>query len=148
MEVFAWIEEHWFELLQTAGIIGGLLFTAHTVRKDQKAREIGNVNVVKQHHKEIWQQLYERPQLVRILDRRPDLSRQPVTKEEELLINMLLLHLDSVWRAMEAGLFVEIEGLRRDVGEFLALPIPRAVWNRVKPFHNKSFVRFVETMFT
>jgi hypothetical protein len=42
MGVFNWLAEHWFDLIQTVGIIGGLLFTAHAIRKDERARTISN----------------------------------------------------------------------------------------------------------
>jgi hypothetical protein len=42
MEAFHWLIEHWFDLIQTVGIIGGLLFTAHAIRKDEMARTISN----------------------------------------------------------------------------------------------------------
>jgi hypothetical protein len=39
MEAVNWILEHWFDLLQTVGIVGGLLFTAYAVRKDERGEE-------------------------------------------------------------------------------------------------------------
>src|SRR5438874_9296250 len=129
MGLWSWIARNWFDLLQTLGIIGGLFFTAYTVRMDKRTREIGNLIAIKQEYRGIWKELYEHPELSRILEKKPDLEGKAITAEEGLLIKLLLLHLDTVRRATEAGMFVEIEGLRKDIREFLTLPIPRAVWN-------------------
>ncbi len=45
---------------------------------------------------------------------------------------------------MEAGLFTEIKGLKSDIRFFLALPIPKAVWKKIRPFQDEDFVAFVE----
>lgn len=34
------------------------------------------------------------------------------------------------------------EGLRQDIGEFFSLPIPRAIWEKIKSLQNEDFVRF------
>jgi hypothetical protein len=46
---------------------------------------------------------------------------------------------------MKARMFVKLEGLQTDVKEFFASPIPRAVWERMKPLQDAGFVRFVES---
>jgi len=38
-----------------------------------------------------------------------------------------------------------MEGLRRDIAQFLSLPIPRDVWNKIKNVQNDDFVAFVES---
>ncbi len=92
----------------------------------------------------IWTKLSERPQLSRILKKDADLSKQPVSDEEWAFVKTLLLHLDTVHRAMEAGLFIKIKGLQSDIRFFLSLPIPKAVWEKIKPFQDGDFVAFVE----
>jgi hypothetical protein len=42
MEASQWVGEHWFDLVQSVGIIASLLFSAYTTRKDKRARRIGN----------------------------------------------------------------------------------------------------------
>lgn len=58
---------------------------------------------------------------------------------------MLILHLDTVRRAIKARMFVKVEGLQEDVRGLFALPIPKAVWEKMKPFQNKDFIAFIET---
>ena len=132
------------DLAQTVGIIGGLLFTAHAIRRDEKARAITNTIAINEQYSQIWHEFYERPELARILKRDVDLNQQPVSNDETLFVKTLLLHLDTVHRAMEAGLFIKIKGLQSDIRFFLSLPIPKAVWEKIKPFQDGEFVTFVE----
>src|SRR5882762_6064452 len=109
MEVSAWIAGHWFELLQTVGIIGGLLLTAYTLRKDEKARKVSNLIAINAQYERIWNEFYARPMLHRVLRTDVDLSREPISDDEYLFVKMLIFHLDAVRWATEAGVFVEIE---------------------------------------
>lgn len=136
--------EHWFDLLQTLGIVGGLLFTAYAVRKDERARKISNLIAVKQQYREIWEKLYWHPALFRVLKGDLDLKSQPITDEEWLFVKLNIFNLDTIYRSMRSGMFVHLEGLQKDVREFYSLPIPRAVWERLKPFQDEAFVKFVE----
>jgi hypothetical protein len=145
MEASQWIGGHWFDLLQSAGIIGGLLFAAHTLRKDERARAISNTIAINEQYSRIWHEFYERPALARILKKDADVNRQPVSGEEALFVKTLILHLDTVRRAMTAGIFTEIQGLRKDTRDFFTLPIPKAVWEKITPFQDKDFVAFVES---
>jgi hypothetical protein len=61
MEVSSWLAQHWFDLLQTLGIIGGLTFTGYSLRQDERARRIGYLISIKQQYREIWEELYDRP---------------------------------------------------------------------------------------
>ncbi len=147
MAFFGWSEAHWFTLLQSAGIIGSLIFTAISLRIDAKVRRIGNLINLTEQHRGIWTQTYRRPELVRVLDSKVDLRSKPVTEAEELFVNLLILHLSSVFRAMQEGMFVSPEGLRLDIRRFFSRPIPRAVWEKMKSVHNRDLVRFVESCF-
>ena len=43
-------------------------------------------------------------------------------------------------------MFVKIEGLQQEVRELFALPIPKAVWEKIKPFQNANFAKFIEAV--
>lgn len=139
-----WLQGNWFTLLQSAGIIGSLLFTAASLRLDAKVRRVGNLLRMTEGHRNIWSELYARPELGRILNPTADLKNQPVTKLEELFVTFLILHLSGSFRAIREGLFIPTKGLRLDITLFFALPIPRSVWETSKPFYNDDFVRFIE----
>lgn len=145
MELFNWVTGSWFLFLQSAGIIGGLLFTAVSLQIDARVRRVGNLISLTQHHRDIWTRLYSTPGLARVLDANVDLKRTPVTIEEELFINLLILHLNSAYQAMQHGMFMKPESLGRDIRTFFSLPIPQVVWETSKPFQDEAFVTFVET---
>lgn len=145
MEVSGWIPQNWLDLLQSVGIIAGLLFNAYSTWKEGRAREIGHMLAIADQHRQIWKEFYEKPKLSRILEKVTDLSKEPVSREEELFVTLLILHLDKVHRAMKAGMFITLEGLQKDIEGFLSLPIPKAVWEKIKPLQDRDFVKFIET---
>ena len=145
METVNWIAAHWLDVLQSVGIITGFIFTAHSIRKESEARKIGNMITLSEQHHSIWKQLYERPELSRIMEKGADLGTKPPSDEERLFVTSLMLHLDTIHRAMKAGMFVQIKGIQNDIREFIELPIPKAVWKMIKPFQDEDFVRFVES---
>ena len=140
-----WFRDNWFTLLQSLGIIGGLLFTGFSLRIDARVRRISNVFEVTKQHREIWTQLYSQPELKRILDPAVDVTQDPVTSGEELFLTLLILHLASAYRARRFGMVLSPEELRADISSFFALPIPRAVWEKSKAFQDHDFVSFVES---
>ncbi len=86
-----WIAENWFDLLLTVGIVGGMLFTAYIVRKDERARKISNVIALSQEYRDIWQELYYPPKLFRVS--RKD---QPCSLSDAFDRNYTLLG-DNLW---------------------------------------------------
>lgn len=85
------------------------------------------------------------PELTRILDPSADTTKPPVTVEEERFVIFLILHLSDTYYATRAGFYQKLPGLRKDIERFFSLPIPRAVWGKIKDLQDESFVRFVET---
>ncbi len=135
----------WFAIVQTAGIIGGLVFTAASLRIDAKARRTTNLIAITEQHREIWKELYSRPELSRLLEPTVDFKRKPVTLEEELFVKLLTLHMSSAHQASRQGMFLQPERLRQDVRWFFSLAIPRVVWEKTKGFHEDELVRFVDS---
>jgi hypothetical protein len=144
METTNWLVEHWVEVLQTVGIVGGLCFTVYAIRKDGQARQIENMMGMAHHHYSIWKEIYHRPQLLHVMDKKVIVEQSPVTPEEQLFVTAIIIHLDSVHRARKAKLILNQEGLREDIHRFFSLPIPQAVWREVKQLHDQDFVAFVE----
>jgi hypothetical protein len=139
-----WVGENWFTLLETASIVTGLFFTAFSLRIDTKVRHVGNLLTITQQHREIWSEFYEKPELARVLDSGANLESS-ISNEEELFLKFLILHLNSAFRAMKSGMFLSPEGLRADIRQFFALPIPKRVWEKLKPLQDRDFVRFVQS---
>ena len=143
MGISGWISGNWFDLLESLAIIAGLLFTAHSLRSEARTTRVNNLLAITEGHRKVWTEFY-RPELKRVLSEQADLNRDEITHEEEVFVNFVILHLNSVYFALKSGLVFKIEGLRRDVGWFFSLPIPRAVWTKTKLLQNADFARFVE----
>lgn len=145
MGMWRWVAENWFTLLQTAGIVGSLLFTAFTIRADSKARRIDNLISITGSHREIWRELYVRPELARVLDASADLIGRPISADERIFVLLVILHLCAAYRAIEAGVLKSPEGMQQDVRSFFSLPIPAEIWKRNRDLQDHDFVEFVET---
>jgi hypothetical protein len=145
MGIGEWIFQNWFNLFSAIGIIAGLWFTAFSLRADTKTRRIANLLTITGSHREIWKEFLNNPKLSRIRNAAADTERQPVTDAEEMFVNMVIVHINSVYYAMNDRLVVEYEGLRRDVAQFFSLPVPKAVWRKSKPLQNLEFAAFVES---
>jgi len=120
------------------------VFTGLALRWDVKSRRIGNLINLTDAHREIWSQLYCTPKLARVLDPNANLEETPISETERLFVTLLILHLSSVYHALEEGLSVRPDRLRQDIMELFSMPIPRAVWEEIKPFQDCEFVWFVE----
>jgi hypothetical protein len=140
----SWVAENWFNLLSAIGIVASLLFTAVSLRSETRTRRIANLLTLTHNHRELWSELFARPSLRRVIDANPDLSKLPITLDEEFYVNMLIQHLGSAFQALRSGLIIQPEGLREDVRRFFSLPIPRDIWEKLKVFQNNEFVQFVE----
>ena len=144
MESVKWATQHWLELLNAAGVVGSLLFTAFSLREENKTRRVSNLLTLTQNHREVWSFLFRYPELHRIIEVAVDLRSRAVSREEEVLVNFVIQHLAGAYHAMRDGLFVRPEGMRRDVAWFFSLPIPQAVWEKLKPLQDEEFVAYVE----
>src|ERR1035438_5223956 len=144
MAVLSWSAAHWFELLQSIGIVFGLLFTAFALRADERLKRVQTLFTVTEHHRDLWTQLYSRPGLARVLELNPNLEKKPITIEERLFVNLLVLHIVAAFRAAESETYTRPEHLTYYVGEILSRPIPRSVWSKLKELQDSDFVQFVE----
>jgi hypothetical protein len=140
----SWIAEHWFTFLNAVGIVGSLFFTSVSLRSETKTRRIANLLTLTQNHREVWSELLHGRTLARVLEATVDLEKQPVTTEEGLFINIVIQHLASAYEAIKTGLAINPEGLSQDLRWFFSLPIPSAIWEKVKPLQNHDFVAFVD----
>lgn len=143
-EIPSWVKVNWFNLIQTAGIIGGLMLTAAAGMREAKAREIENLLTVFANHRELWNGLSQRRDLDRIFKTDVDLEHVPITTAEEEFINLVMVHYQMGWRIAKAGGITTLKELEADVCGFFRLPLVDAVWETTKGRRNSAFVRFVE----
>lgn len=136
--------ERWVDLLQSTGIIWSIVYSAWSGRRDLVSRWVENRFLATRHHRELWQELSDHPELRRVEKRNVDLARDPIQLEEERFVNMVILHLNASYFAMRNGFLPVPEGLDADICSFLALPIPREVWERTRDLRDRRFVEFVE----
>jgi hypothetical protein len=146
MELLDWFVQNWFTFLQSVGIIAGLLFTGAAFKRDAKSRQVVNLIEITKQHREIWIELYSRPELVRILDAKADLQSAPITVEEELYVGLLILHLNAAYHAIKDGMAMKPDRLQEDIQQFFSRPLAQAVWERAKLFQDDDFVQWVTTV--
>ena len=145
MGVLEWILQNWFNIFSAVGIIGGLWFTAISLRSDAKSRRIANFLTITANYREIWQEFFHSPALARVIDPDADVTKQPVTAEEELFVGLVISQMSSVYYATKDDLLVNLEGSQRDIAQFLSLPVPNAVWSKTKLLQNQDFAAFIES---
>src|SRR5882757_1776385 len=104
-----WATVHWLDILQSIGILAGLLFTAHNLRADSRERKIQSLFTLTAAHREIWSKVYEHPHLMRVL-RQAEATPISTTEDEEMFVNLLILHLAASYRARKLGLYFQEEG--------------------------------------
>lgn len=142
--IFHWIAEHGFDLLGACGIVASLVFTGLAFYKDEQARHVGNLLAIVTAHREIWSELFVRPELARVLDPQADLKTNPVSLQENLFVNFLLNHLSASFRATQLKMFAPVGPWTQDIRRFLSLPIPKFVWEQSRPLQDPEFVAFIE----
>ena len=144
MGILGWVARHWFDGLQTTGILVGFYTALHSLRADTKERKIGNLFELTKAHREIWSRLYDRKELGRVLAQNVNLAREPATPEEELFVHTLILHLRTAFKARDLGMQFDDDAVAADIRQFFSRPIPRFVWEQTKSFQDRRFIDFVE----
>lgn len=128
---------------ENSGVIA-LLFTGFSFLLNFRIQRAANLLTITAERRSIWSEFYAHPELGRVRMRDVDLSNKPLTAEEEHFLKSVILHLNASFGALKAGVFKKPEGLEADIASFFSLPIPNAVWEKMKGFHDRDFVRFVE----
>ena len=139
-----WLDENWFSLLESLGIVGSLLFTAITLRKDLQAKRVSEYLTLAGQHRRLWGQLHRRPSLARLLDPDRDIATRPVTPEERLFLELAFVHFHTGWLLAREGSLTPMSVLAADAGHFFRLPVPACVWERMKSVLEREFVIFVD----
>ena len=140
-----WFTENWFNLFSSLGIIGGLWFTAVSLRSETKTRRIANLLAITANYREVWKEFFRSPELTRVIDPAADVAKQPVTPEEEMFVGLIISQMSSVYYATKDELLIKLEGSRRDMKLFFSLPVPKAVWTKSKLLQNQDFAAFIES---
>lgn len=140
----AFLDTHWFDLIQTIGIVVGLFFTGLSLRRDHTGRKLANLLALKEEHRELWNAVRENGELSRILKPDADLLARPMTSAEEVFLRQVIVHTAVSYELIRNGTPLDMEAFRNDVAEFFNLPLPREVWKTVRASQQKEFRTFLE----
>ena len=144
MDWRGWFVDNWFSLVQSGGIIGGLVFTGWSLRRSSLDARIGNTLGLAQQHRDLWGDAHRRPELARILEGEVDLVSHPVTVTEREYLDLAIYHFYTCYElGSECGL-ISLDVLALDARSFFAKPIPQAVWRETRASRAPAFVRFIE----
>lgn len=140
----SWLSSNLLDLTQTVAVIIGFgagLFNLRELRREQR---IENSIKITEAHRELWRQAIESPALTRLTQTEVDLSVNPVTSAEILFVRFVALHYNTVVEAVTSQRLTIRPGLRKEVGEFFCLPVPRAAWAHVKASQSEAVCEFIE----
>ena len=141
-----WFGANWFNLLQTVAIVAGLFFTGRSFLVDTRIRRISNLLNITEHHRSIWQQVIDKPNLLRVLSAEAKLDIKPITLEERIFVNLIILHLTAVMAAIKGRVHEQPAGQDEDLREFFSLPIPNRVWKDSKRFREPDVIAYIESL--
>jgi hypothetical protein len=140
----SWFVTHWKDILENAGIIGGLLFTGLALQIDARVRRAQTLIEITKQHRELWMYFDEHTKLAGLFDAERDLRHEPLTDAEMRFANFLFLHLRASYGAKRAKIHVLPEHVEDDWREIFTHPAVAAAWERVKHLHDGKFVALVE----
>lgn len=144
MSFASWLGNNWLPLAQLVMLTTGVGFCGMAVLLDARARRVSNLIQLTQQHRDLWERMYLQPELARIRDQHADIVEEPISSAEEMFVIFIILHLSSTYCGMTSGFFQRPHGLRQDIEHFFCLPIPKAVWAKVKHLQDPRFVAFVD----
>lgn len=140
----AWLNQNWFNAVQTFGIVGSTLLAVFVVLRDSRARRSADHLALTAQHRELWSELHRRPELARVGQAEVDLVAAPISVAEEEFLMLALNHFHAGWLLVKQGGLVSLEVLAADARAFVQLPLPRAIWERTRHARDPKFVQFVE----
>jgi len=115
------------------------------MRSDTRSRRVAHLFDLNQNYRAIWEKTYSQPELLRIRKADLDLKKNPITESEQRLVKEIIQHIYVVYVAIQNNQFEKHE-TGKDVAGLLQLPIPNSVWQEVKGYENKRFVRYIDTL--
>lgn len=137
--------KNWFDLLQSAFIVGGFILSFIAARNNSRSRKISHLLQINQSYREIWGKTYNHPDLLRIREPRLDLGKHPITEPERRVVREVIIHIYAIYEAIQNKQIDKGE-MEKDIYDFLRLPIPNSVWEEVKMYQNKKFVDYIDEL--
>lgn len=141
-DLFRWLGANWFSLIQSIGIISGLIFAAIAVRRETLTRRLSNLLALKAEHRELWDRISRDPSLARLYS--DELSDRPISAQEEIFCRQIIVHAATAFSLLKDGTPIDREAASADIGSFFARPIPFEAWKRAKHAQSVAFIAFVD----
>lgn len=142
----AWLGANWIDLIQTTGVVAGLLMSAAALRMDTRVRRTEVILRLTEAHRDIWERLVEQPSLARVLEPGVSPSDAPPSPSERRFVQLVILHLATVRQAVREGTYDASPGMDDDIREFLSLPIPRSVAESLVRFQPADFQDYLRRL--
>lgn len=142
-----WLQENWFNLTQTFGIVASALLAAAAFSRETRARRLGYLLSLAEQHREVWSEAHRRPELARIFKSEVDLVADPISTVEQEFLNIVIVHFHTGWLFAKDTRFLDDTALTADARTFFSLPLPRAVWDNTRDARDPKFVRLMEKAF-
>ena len=143
-ELQTWLNQNWFNVIQTLGIIATGLLAILTLSRETRARRFGDYLVVVNQHRELWREAYCRSELARVFQPDVDLIAAPVSVAEEEYLNLVIDHFHTGWLLARERVILRTEVLAADACHFFTLPLPRQVWESTLQGRDPKFVQFIK----
>jgi hypothetical protein len=142
MGLLHWIVEHAEVVYGSSALTVGLIFDGWGHFAHAKEVRQANQHTIIAHHREIVKDIRSDPYLKRVLD--PDADGSTLSIQEIHGVNPLFLHLYSNFRASKARLYRMPQHIDADLRFTLNLPVPAAVWEKLKGYYDDDFVAYVD----
>lgn len=136
---------HWFDIVQSIGIISSLLLGGWMARRSFQANRVSNYLLLTQYHREIWSLTLNTEKYDSITSAKKELWHQPITNDESIFLTFVFLHVSCAYELSRTSSLIQIENVAEDLRGLLIAPKARRHWEETKRFHNASFVRFVDS---
>lgn len=137
--------KNWFDLLQTTFIVAGFVLSYIAIRGDTKSRKVAHLLQIVQSHRDIWTKTYTHPELLRIRKEDVDLEKHPISEAERRMSQEVIMHIFAVYEAIQNKQLDKGE-MEKDIVDYISRPIPNAVWQDVKRYYKKKFVKFIDKL--
>lgn len=140
------LQQHWVDLVQFLFIIGGWAISIIFFHSERRSRKLNTLLTLRKNRNHLWEPIFTHPELKRIRHKEVDLIAKPITARERQLVQQSITHLHSVFEAIQAGHLPSPPELERDIQQFFALPIPKAVWEEVREFQDEGLKKYIEQL--
>jgi hypothetical protein len=133
-------------VLEPTGIIAGLFFTAWSSWRAHCSQQVATLVAITKSHREIWQRLYEAPELRRVSDSSTRDEGLVVTPEERLFTLLLTLHAYTSFEASRLRVMKRPPREDRDLAALFSAPVARRVWETLREFQDPRFRDYIDSL--